>query len=405
MKMLFFRIFILLLIQVNSVDISSFHVDYFKENTKLYYVNAMNNDKGNLYFEFWGENDNIRYFIGKNYLTEEPIKFNGSQEYFSQVTSGTQTFHESLIVNDDENSEDNIINILSMNWNTFDFINVQNSKFSSKPTKDITGFTNQRDNYQSFRNSLIKVKYNDDEILYFSFLIMYNAGCYLSFTLFKFESNDISGLSVNKKYDGLRGRINSTSCFQTDNKYIECSLVYALVEPEDFYIRIFGLKKSSGKIVFEQKGIIDKTFGKLYRAYKHTFTKIFHIKYEIGAYIICDGNDNNIPKVFLKNLKSNFDLENAINDLDFIIPNNNGKYQIDEDLFSSDAIRVSDTRFIIIFKIKNSFNMLLCIFDFNKDYKGIIVRYYVLNFAERNINIAVNIKCFVFQRIIWNNIL
>ena len=41
--------------------------------------------------------------------------------------------------------------------------------------------------------------------------------------------------------------------------------------------------------------------------------------------------------------------------------------------------------------------MLLCIFDFNKDYKGIIVRYYVLNFAERNINIAVNIKCFIFK--------
>ena len=69
MKMLFFRIFIILLINVYSVDITSFHVDYFAQNTKLYYVNAMNNIKGNLYFEFLGENDKTRYFIGKNYLT------------------------------------------------------------------------------------------------------------------------------------------------------------------------------------------------------------------------------------------------------------------------------------------------------------------------------------------------
>ena len=60
MKTLFFRIFILFLIYVNSVDISSFHVDYFQKNTKLYYVNAMNNAKGNLYLEFWGENDKTR---------------------------------------------------------------------------------------------------------------------------------------------------------------------------------------------------------------------------------------------------------------------------------------------------------------------------------------------------------
>ena len=73
MKMLKFRIFILLIIKVYSFDISSFHVNYFKQNTKLYYVNAMNNVKGNIYFEFWGENDNTRYYIGKNYLTEEPI--------------------------------------------------------------------------------------------------------------------------------------------------------------------------------------------------------------------------------------------------------------------------------------------------------------------------------------------
>ena len=130
----------------------------------------------------------------------------------------------------------------------------------------------------------------------------------------------------------------------------------------------------------------------------NTFFKLFLIKNEIGAYIICDGRDSNRPKVFLKKLNNNKDnIVNAIEDLDYIIPNKKGKYEIDENLFSSDAIKVSDTRFIIIFKIKNSFNMLLCIFDFNPNYTGIIVRYYELNFAERNIHISVNIKCFCFK--------
>ena len=144
MKMLKFRIFILLIIKVYSIDISSFHVNYFKQNTKLYYVNAMNNVKGNIYFEFWGENDNTRYYIGKNYLTEESILFNNNQEYFSIQSSSISSFHESIIVNEDENNADNNINILSMNWNTFDYINFQNSEFTYKSTKDIA-YENKKD--------------------------------------------------------------------------------------------------------------------------------------------------------------------------------------------------------------------------------------------------------------------
>ena len=189
MKIIFFLIFIFLIININSVDISSFHVNYFKQNTKLYYVNAMNNVKGNIYFEFWGETDKTRYYIGKNYLTEEPILFNGNQEYFSIQSSSISTFHESIIVNDNENTADNNINILSMNWNTFDYINFQNSEFTYKPTKEVA-FQNKKDEHQSQRNSLIKIKYNDN-IWYFSFLIMYKAlAHYLSFTLFKLTSMD-----------------------------------------------------------------------------------------------------------------------------------------------------------------------------------------------------------------------
>ena len=396
MKTLFFRIFILFLIYVNSVDISSFHVDYFQKNTKLYYVNAMNNAKGNLYLEFWGENDKTRYFIGKNYLTEEPILFNNNQQYFSIQSSDISTFHESLIVNDNENNADNNINILSMNWNTFDFINVENSEFTYKLTKKIA-FENEKEKHQSLRNSLIKIKYNDNT-MYFSFLIMFKLSAhYLSFTLFELTQNNINGLSVIDSDNGrLRGQSNATSCFQTETGYIICGFVFVEVEPQDFYVKIFEIKKNTRKkTVFEQIG--ERNLGKIYRIYKRSFFKIFLIKDNIGTYIICDGNDNNIPKVFLKKLNSNFDLENAIENLDFIKPNKEGKYQLDEDLFSADALRISETRFITIFKIKDTFNMLLCVFDFNKNYTGIIVRYYVLNFAERNINIAVNIRCFVFK--------
>ena len=48
-------IFINLYEFINSVDTSLLEINYFKERKNLYYVNAMNNNKGDIYFEFWGE--------------------------------------------------------------------------------------------------------------------------------------------------------------------------------------------------------------------------------------------------------------------------------------------------------------------------------------------------------------
>ncbi len=42
----------------------------------------MNSEDNDLYFEFWGEDDSTRYFIGKKNNTEESIKF-GEEEIFS----------------------------------------------------------------------------------------------------------------------------------------------------------------------------------------------------------------------------------------------------------------------------------------------------------------------------------
>ena len=390
MKMFSLQILIYLIISIYSVDISSFHVEYFKQNTKLYYVNAMNNIKGNIYFEFWGENDKTRYFIGKNYLTEDDIIFNNNEKIYSIQSSSIDTFHESIIVNDNENTDDKNINILSINWNTFDYINFQNSEFTSKLTKNIA-FENNKEKEQSFKNSLIKVNYNNN-IYYFSFLIMYKLSAhYFSLTLFELSSNNINGLStIDSSYLEFRGKLNSTNCFQTETGYIICSFVYDLVDPKDLYVRIYEIKKTG----FSKRGI-DRFLG---RIYINTFLKIFLIKGEIGAYIFIDGDDGNVPKILIKKLNNNKNnIINVINNLNYIIPNNNGKYILDKDLFNSDAIKINDTRFISIFKIKNSFNMLLCIFDFNEDYTGIRVKYYQLNFEEINIHISVNIKCFSFK--------
>ena len=50
-------------------------VNYFKDKKKLYYTNVMNDDKGDLYIEYWGEENNLRYFMGIFASTGEEIKF------------------------------------------------------------------------------------------------------------------------------------------------------------------------------------------------------------------------------------------------------------------------------------------------------------------------------------------
>ena len=147
------RVFLIvyLIINIYSLDITSFQIHFFKENSKLYYVNAMNDINGDLYFEFWGENDNKRYFIGKSYLTEEQIKFNDN-EIFSIETNTVSKYHESIIININNN-----VNVLSMDMNYFDFINIKDSVYSYEPTKNIA-FKN--DGTPAYRNCLIKLKDN-----------------------------------------------------------------------------------------------------------------------------------------------------------------------------------------------------------------------------------------------------
>ena len=54
---------IILVFACYTLDLSSFNINFFKKESKLYYVNAFNNDIGDIYFKFWGETNKKRYFI------------------------------------------------------------------------------------------------------------------------------------------------------------------------------------------------------------------------------------------------------------------------------------------------------------------------------------------------------
>ena len=70
---------------ISSFNILSVKIICFNEIKKLYYTNTMNNDEGDLYIEYWGEENNLRYFMGINASTGEEIKF--GNEKIKKITS------------------------------------------------------------------------------------------------------------------------------------------------------------------------------------------------------------------------------------------------------------------------------------------------------------------------------
>ena len=110
-------IFINILFLTYSVDVSSFKINYFKENSQLYYVNAINNDDGDLYIEYWGEKENKRCIIGLNLTSGENIYFDENNKIKEIYTGTPSVYHESIIIN-----YNNEYNIFSINYINFDFI-------------------------------------------------------------------------------------------------------------------------------------------------------------------------------------------------------------------------------------------------------------------------------------------
>ena len=310
-----------------SFNILLLKINYFYETTKLYYTNAMNNDEGDLYIEYWGEENNLRYFIGINASTGEEINFGNGKIKAIIINSNNNIYHESIIIN---NNNEN--NIFSINHKYYEFINLKNGEYSSKKTFDIYKFEISK--YPSFRNSIIKLK-NGNYLL--NIILSYNIyikdSYYLYLTNFKFKSymNMDNFTNINTEYQDI-DYLNSTSCFQTESGYIQCS-----------YNRIISTTDLICVGVFDLFDLKEKAFEDIADIKDNTFTKIFHIKGEIGAYIYFD-KSNNLPNIKIKELikrDNELELKNVLN-FESIVLNGNGKYtfNFNNGLFYSDGIKL-----------------------------------------------------------------
>ena len=374
------------LININCLfDVSLLKIHYFEQAKNLYYVNAFNNLDGDLYLEFWGEDTKTRYFIGLNATDENDLYIRGNK-IFSIDSSYTSIHHDSAIIYDSNNKE----NIFSINYIYFDYINIEGNEITSVKTDDKI-FENKGAD-PSFRNSITKLKYNNYYLLSICTIkegILSTKTHHISFIVFKFNSNNIDGYSGVTYKQKTISRINSTDCFQTESEYIQCS--YTNVLPSNlFHVGIYDLYDD-----LNEKKTVQFEYIK-----DNTFTKIFHIKDEIGAYIFYDDrdryNDNPIPKIYIKELNSA--KNNLVNlfSFEYINLNGNGNYAFKTALFFSDAIKVNDSKIVVIMTTKDS-NLLFCILDLYYEKSYVKVKYYLLNLIEINVYISINIRAFTFK--------
>ena len=139
---------------IYTFDISLLKINYFYQEKELYYTTIMNNNEGDLFIEYWSEKDDFRYFIGLNLKTGEEILFNNKNVKIIEGNSN-RIFHESIVINNNNNEN----NIFRINYKYFEFIDLNNGNFTHKTPDKIYDFTVQK--YNSFRNSIIKLKNND----------------------------------------------------------------------------------------------------------------------------------------------------------------------------------------------------------------------------------------------------
>ena len=381
--------FLVFLIEiVFDFDISTLKVNHFEEQQNLYYVNAMNSEDNDLYFEFWGEVDSTRYFIGKKNNTEESIKF-GEEEIFSIDTHITSTYHDSIIINYNEQ-----IYVFSMNYQYLNLIDFNNNQITSTETKNKI-FAHSSGS-PSHKNKIIKLKNNNYLLTIIMKTKCFGLPCHqISMRIFNFNSDSISYMNIINNKEKTVAYLNSTECFQTESEYIQCS--FSNVVPSNYFtIGIYDLN-------FNEQETIHLGF-----MIDYTFTKIFHLKDEIGIYIFFDDRDSiydeNVPKIFIAKLNQNknnlIDLftTNCIPENNYCIRlNDDGNYILDNLLFSSDAVKINDSKFVVILTIVDTYNLLICLFDLYNNDLSLRQRYYVLKLEEINVKVSVNIRAFAFN--------
>ena len=340
----------------------------------------MNNDKEDLFLEFWGESDRKRYFIGINSTTGEDIYF-GDDKIRQIETNLNSIYHESIII-----SNDNENNIFSINSYYFEFINIKENNFSYEITDKIVGFENIGS--PGFRNSIIKLKDNN----YLSAIVIYkntlgykHHKLYISY--YNFISNDMNGFNQIKNADIKIDYLNSTTCFQTESFYIQCS-----------YNRVLELSNDVFCIGIYNSDLDEKRHEDISYVNENSFIKAFHIKNDIGAYIYFD-RDTNLPNIKIKSLipENNFELKNVF-DFESIVLNGNGKYtfSFNNGLFFSDGIKINVSKFVVILTKENLLNLLICVFDLYNDDTSLRLRYFYLDLEKINIKIDINLRIFKF---------
>ena len=379
-KIILFLEFILInLINLNySFNSSLLKIKYFTQARKLYYVNAMNNLEGDLYLEFWGEETKTRYFIGLNAITEEDL-YIGDDKLFTVTSDTISTHHDSLIIYDNNNKE----NILSINYKYFDYINIEDKIITSKCTDNII-YQNKGDN-PSFKNSIIKLKSNN---YYLLSIVLIDETLFvkhhdISFKIFDFSSNEINGYTPRKSLQKKINLINSTDCFQTVSEYIQCSFTTFL--PSNYFtVGIYDLNLNEIETIS-------------FNYFKdNTFTKIFHIKNEIGAYMYYDDRDNSIPKIHFEELNEQKNNLIHVFNFNYIPLNGNGRYILNTELFFSDGIKINGSKVGVIMTTQD-FNLLISLLDLYYNEKYVKVKYYYLDLQQINIRISINLRLFKFK--------
>ena len=353
---------------VDSYDTSLLKINFFTNNNNLYYVNAINNGKGDVYIEYWGQNS-ILYLMGINSTTGEELYLGDSKVKKININSDS-IYHDSIIIEYENNEY-----ILSINYKTFDFIKINTGNFYYKPTKDILY---EEYDTPTFKNSIIKLKNNK----YLLSMIIYVDDWVNNYKLlidtFSFTPNN--NINKIKEYKDTIDFTNSTNCFQTESQYVQCS-----------YNRYYGSHDYLTIGIFDYQELEEKEYYDLDPIKDFAFTKIFHLKNEIGIYINFN-LDTNQPKIHIKELDTN---ELELNYLfDPIILNANGKYTLNNGLFYSDGIKINDSKFVVILTSQDLLNLLICTFDLYNNDKSLRLRYFYLPLNQINIKISVNIGAF-----------
>ena len=283
-------IFIFLLGSIYSFDITSLKMNYFLKEKKLFYINPVHNDKGDLYFEYWNGDNTIRYFEGINITNGEDIYF--GNEKIQTIGASKTTYHASIIITDDKNED----HVLTININDYylERIDLKNGCFTYKDIGQIFEIKIKASN-PSLKNSIIKLKdgnYLLSCIIYKKYLLKNHHNLYLKIFNFNFDEDDLEGLNIIRSTDPETDSFNTSICFQTESGYLQCS-----------YNVFYGITDYL-KVEVYDLDLNDKVYDNTVTN-SEIFSYILHVKNEIGAYIYFNDDKENIPKIRLKRLEDN----------------------------------------------------------------------------------------------------